>query len=96
MPGTGIITSVNDAASSTELLAANPMRKMGMVFNDSSEVLYLALADTTASATNFTVKVAAAGYFEIPTTKDGQCYTGKVVGIWANNSTGAARITEIL
>lgn len=96
MPGTGVITSVNDAASSTTLLEANPMRKMALVFNNSTEILYIALADTTASATNFSCKVGAGELYEFPTTKDGQTYSGKVVGIWANNSTGAAIITEIL
>lgn len=96
MPGTGVITSVNDAASSTTLLEANPMRKMALIYNDSTEILYLALADTTASTSNFSVRVAAAGFYELPTTKDGQTYSGKVVGIWANNAAGAARITEIL
>lgn len=90
---TGTITSVNDAASSTTILAANTSRKGATVYNDSTVVLYLALSDTTASATVHTVQIAAGGYYELPATEGG-VYTGKIVGIWASDASGAARITE--
>jgi hypothetical protein len=82
------VTSVNDSASSVQLLAANTSRLGATIFNDSSEALYVKLG-TTASTTDFTVKVAADGYYEVPFN-----YTGRVDGIWSADSTGAARITE--
>jgi hypothetical protein len=85
---TGAQTSVTGAASDTQILAANVSRRGFTVMNDSSDVLYLLLADAVSSSTNHTVKVAAYGYFEGPYN-----YTGKVKGIWAS-ATGAARVTE--
>lgn len=93
-PATGTITSVNDAATSTTILAANASRKGATVFNDSTAVLYLALSDTTASATAYTVQIPAGGYYELPVC-DGGVYTGKIVGIWASDASGAARVTEL-
>ena len=89
---TGTITSVSGAAASTQLLASTTSRKGGTVFNDSTAILYLALADTTASTSVFTVKMEGGSYYELPATEGG-VYTGKIVGIWAS-ATGAARITE--
>jgi hypothetical protein len=45
---------------------------------------------TTASATSFTKKMAVGEYWEVPFG-----YTGRIDGIWANDASGAARITEI-
>lgn len=84
------VTSVADTASSTQLLAANANRRKYSVFNNSSEILYLK-SGTTASLTDFTVAIppmAQFGFYE------DDLYTGRVDGIWANNSTGAALITE--
>ena len=85
---TGAQTSVTAAAADTQLLAAAAGRRGCSIFNDSKEVLYLLLEDAVASSTNYTVKMAAAGYYEGPYN-----YTGKVKGIWASEN-GAARITE--
>jgi len=85
---TGTQTSVTGAAADTQLLAANANRRGTTVNNDSTAVLYLLLADAVSSTTNYSVKVAAAGYIELP-----YAYTGKVKGIWAS-ATGAARVTE--
>jgi hypothetical protein len=89
----GTISSVNDAASSTTILAANANRTGASFFNDSTEICYLALSNTTASATAFTVKMDPGGYFELPVCQSGP-YTGVVVGIWASNGSGAMRVTE--
>lgn len=92
-PATGTITSVNDTNSDVTILAANANRKGATVFNDSTALLYLALASVTASATNYSVQVPAGGYFELPTC-DGGVYTGVIKGIWASDASGAARVTE--
>lgn len=92
-PSTGTITSVNDTNADTTILASNTARKGASFFNDSTEVLYLLCGAGTSSATNFSVKIAAAGYYELPYTAFGP-YTGIVKGIWAANSTGAVRVTE--
>ena len=82
-------SSVNDAASSTLLLASNSERKGAAIWNDSTAILYVLLASGTASATAASVKIEAGGYYETPPT-----YTGAIYGIWASDASGAARITE--
>ena len=82
------VASVNDSATSVTLLASNANRLGCSFFNDSSSDLYLKCG-TTASTTDFTVKVLAGGYFEMP-----YHYTGRVDGIWSSDSTGACRVTE--
>lgn len=93
-PSTGAITSVNDAAADTTILASNANRKGATFFNDSTAVLYLALASVTASVTVYTVKIAAGGYYELPVNKGG-VYTGVVKGIWDADASGAVRVTEL-
>jgi hypothetical protein len=89
-PSTSAVTSVNDQATSVQLLASTAGRLGAMVFNDSTEALYVKFG-TTASVTSFTVKILAGGYFEFPQ----PVYTGRVDGIWAADAAGAARITEV-
>lgn len=87
---TATLSNINDTASSTSLLASTATRKGVMVTNDSTSDLYLKYG-ATASATSFTVKIAAGGYWEMPE----PIFTGALDGIWSADSTGAARITEL-
>jgi hypothetical protein len=90
-PGTTtntVTSTVAGSASSVTILAANGGRKGATVVNDSTVLLYLKLG-TTASATDYTVKMAADQYYEVPFN-----YTGRIDGIWAS-ATGNARITEL-
>lgn len=88
---TATVTSVADTASSTTLLALNLLRRQATIFNNSTEILYVKLG-TTASLTDFTVRMIANAYYELPQ----PVYTGRIDGIWANNSSGAALVTEIV
>lgn len=88
---TATITSVNDSATNATLLSANANRLGATIYNDSDQALYVKLG-TTATATDFTVKLAAGGYFELP---GPTVYSGRIDGIWASDSTGAARVTEL-
>lgn len=93
VPGTAdnaTVTSVADTASSTTLLAANGGRRGFTIWNDSTEILYVKYG-ATASTTSFTFQMAAGAYYESPTL----AYRGRIDGIWANNASGAARITEL-
>lgn len=87
---TGTRTSVNDVATDVQLLASNASRRVAIIFNDSTEILYLALGAAAASLTDYTAQLFPRGYFETP-----YRYTGEIRGIWANNASGAARITEL-
>lgn len=88
--GTATLANVNDSASSGTLQAANANRLGWSVFNDSDKDLMVKFG-ATASATSFTVKVPAGGYYEMPK----PIYTGVIDGIWTADSTGAARVTEL-
>lgn len=86
--GTGTGSNVSGSASSVTLLSANTARVGFTIFNDSTAVVYVKLG-TTASATDFAVRIAAGGYYEGPFG-----YTGRIDGIWAS-ATGTARIVEL-
>lgn len=86
---TGTSTNVADSNANQTLLAANVARLGATIYNDSTEILYLKLG-ATASLTSFTARLIPNAYYEIPFR-----YTGIIDGIWANNSTGNARITEL-
>jgi hypothetical protein len=88
---TATLSNVAAAAISTSLLAAGAYRKGVLVFNDADEALLLKYG-ATASATSYTVKIAAGGYWEMPW----PVFTGALDGIWENAPTGAARITELV
>lgn len=87
---TGTQSSVNDSASSVTLLALNASRKGFIIFNDSTEILYVKFG-ATATTSDFAAKLQPGDYYEPPA---GFAYTGRIDGIWANNASGAARITE--
>lgn len=86
--GSGTKANVSGSASSVTILAANVGRTGAAITNDSSAILYLDLTGGTASATSYTVQLAAGAYYEIPF-----YYSGLITGIWAS-ATGAARVTE--
>lgn len=79
--------SVAASATNVTLLADQPLRSGGTIFNDSTATMYLKLG-ATASATSFTSIVRGNQYYEIPFG-----YTGIVDAVWAS-ATGNARIAE--
>lgn len=84
-------TTVNDTNTSTTILASNSSRLGATIANDSSAVLYLRLSSSAATSTNYTVRIAQYGYYEVPFN-----YTGQITGIWATDpNDGGARITEL-
>lgn len=87
-PSAASLANVTASASNVTLLASNAARRGAYFFNDSTAALYLKFG-ATASTSSFTVKLAAAGYFELPQ----PCYTGVIDAIW-ESANGAVRITE--
>lgn len=87
--GSSSVTSVNDSNTNQTLLSADPSRKMAIIFNDSTEILYVKLG-ATATTTDYSFQVQPKGYFEMPA----QAYSGQIDGIWAANASGAAKITQ--
>lgn len=84
---TGTQTSVAGSAVSVTLLASNASRLGASFYNDSSAILYLR-CQAAASTANFTVKLFAEDFYELPFG-----YTGIVDGIWAL-AVGNCRVTE--
>lgn len=85
--GTGTLTSVSNAITSTTVLASNSSRKGFIVYNDSIVVLYIAFA-ATASTTAFSAKLQPGSAYNSDT-----LYTGIITGI-ASAASGSARVTE--
>lgn len=87
--GTGTLSSVASSASSVTILASNSSRKRFSVYNDSTQILYLNVAGSTASTSAYTVQIPTLGYFESAEPIN----TGTITGIWAS-ANGNARVTE--
>lgn len=84
------VTTVNSAATSATLLAANANRIGATFFNTDANNLYLKFG-ATASTTSFTVKIATGGYYELPS----PIYRGIIDGIWDVDGSGLVAITEL-
>lgn len=87
---TATVTSVPDTDSSGTLAAANTSRKGLVVYNKSTEVLYLKYG-SGASASSFTDIVAPDQKHVMGPT----IYTGIVTGVWSANASGVALVTEL-
>ena len=89
---TATLANVASSATSVNLFAANTYtypadgNHCRTIFNDSTQVLYVKFG-ATASATSYTVQIAAGGYYEFPQ----PLYLGNVDGIWAS-ANGNARL----
>jgi len=87
---TGTKSNVVSNASSVTILASNTSRKGAMIYNDSTQVLYLDLSGGTASSSSYSVQIPAQGFFELP---GPAIYNGLITGIWAS-ANGSAHVTE--
>lgn len=85
--GAATVASVNSAATSTTLLAANANRKGAAFVNTDANVLYIDISGGTATSAG--VPVASGGYYELPFG-----VTGLITGIWAADGAGVARVWE--
>lgn len=87
---TGTNTSVVANIASTLLLASNANRRgASFMLDTGASALYLLLGATVASLTNYSLLIAAGGYYEVPFG-----YTGEIRGIFAG-ATGSVRVTEL-
>jgi hypothetical protein len=87
---TPVITRVTSAAATTTLGSVNNTlsRRVMTFFNESTAILYLAWGPG-ATPTNYTVQIAAGGYYEMPR----PTYRGIVTGYWAA-ANGFVQVTE--
>jgi hypothetical protein len=82
------VSSVASATSSTQLLGINSARRQLIITNDDANKLYVLLGAGTASATNYS--------FALDEGEDARIegFTEAVMGLWAGDGSGSARITE--
>ncbi len=80
---------VGYALVSTELLAANVLRKGVTIYNKSDGEVYVKHG-TAATDESFKVKIPVDGYYEMPS----PLYRGVIHGIWASATDGGVAITE--
>lgn len=83
------VTRVTSSATSVALKAGGNGRRSLAVFNESTSILYVKHGGASASATDYTVQVAAGGYYEVPQ----PVFRGAVWGIWSA-ANGFAQVTE--
>jgi hypothetical protein len=83
------LANVSSSATNVTLQAANANRIGLLIFNDSTQILYVKYG-ATASSSSYTVQLAAGAYWEMPA----PVYRGIVDGIWAS-ANGNARMTEL-
>lgn len=81
--------SVESKATSTTILEANAARKGLLIYNASTQILYLSFAETASTANCFLALAAGAHVIF-----DQQLITGaEINGIWAS-ANGSAQVTE--
>lgn len=90
LPTSSTATPSTVAASVTSaiLIAANSNRKGVTIWNNSTATLYIDF-DSAASTSDFAVKIAGGGYYEMPFD-----YTGVISGIW-DATNGNALVREL-
>ena len=86
--GTATVTAVPSSATVVTLAALNVNRRGLMIYNDSKKKLFLKFG-AGALVTDFSVRLAAQEYFELPS----PVFTGIITGIW-DAADGNARVTE--
>lgn len=89
---TASITSVNSAAVTGQLLAANASRKGLILVNTDANALYLKYGTTaTTAGGGYTALIPSGAYWEMPL----PVYTGRIDGIWAADGAGLVELTEL-
>jgi len=87
--GTTANSSVTASLTVVTVLAANVNRLGATVYNEGTGILKLQLG-ASASATVYTVAMAAETYYEVPFG-----YTGILTGLWSVVASNAARVNEL-
>ena len=88
-PQSATLANVSSSGSSVTIFSATAKALGRTVYNDSTQVLYLAFTSSAASSSAYTVQLAAGAYYEFPQPP----YSGQVTGIWAS-ANGNARVTS--
>ena len=82
------VTSITSLNTTSQLKAASDRSRGVAIYNNSTSILYLRFGTADATATDFTIQLAAETYYEVPF-----AYRGEIQGIWAT-ANGAALVTD--
>ena len=82
--------NIPSSTSAQTFVADNGNRVGLMIYNNSTANLYIAV-NFTATTSDFSIKMAPNGYYEMPR----GYYTDEVTGIW-DAAEGSALVTEII
>lgn len=83
------VTKVPSSITTVALTDLSPVTLCVSVYNDSVHPLYIKFGEGAATD-DFTVKVAAGGYYESPFPQ----YKGVITGVWST-ANGYAYVTEV-
>lgn len=86
---TSAVTRVATANTSHQLVASNAARKGLIFYNDSTSQQFIKFG-TTASQTDFTLRMSTQDYYELPQ----PVYSGRI-DVLGTNSNGAIQVTEL-
>lgn len=75
-----------------QLLPENAARRGLTLFNDGGTACYVLYGAGTVSSTNFNVKIAAGGYYEMPQ----PILRSRVTAIWDATASASIYVTEIV
>lgn len=86
------ITSIASTATVVALVPSASQTRRGVtIYNDANKTMAVLFGSGTVNTTtNFSIKVAAGGYLEVPNN-----FTGPIFAIWAGVPTGNVLITEL-
>lgn len=85
------VGALASAATSAQMLAANPQRKGLLVTNTDANTLYLKYGEGATITTSYTVAIPSGGYWEMPR----PVYSGRIDAIWSADGSGSAVYTEL-
>jgi len=85
------ITAIPATTSVVALIPSASQTRRGVtIYNNTNKPMAVLYGSGTVNATNnFSIKVAAGGYLEVP-----KNFTGPIYAIWTSNTTGNALVTE--
>lgn len=86
---TAATTRVTASITPVTILAMNPARNQGVIYNEAAaaNILYVKFG-SGASVTDYTLPIAGGGYYEFPVR-----YLGEITGVWLV-AAGFAQVTE--
>ena len=88
-PQTAAVTAPATGTTSATIVSAAAAGAARIIVNDSAAILYLRFGSAAASATDYSIELAAGATWEAPDSP----YSGTITGILASG-TGTARVTS--